>query len=301
MIGFIVVAFFVHTHSFFEKKFEVVTGEAQWLWVKNQMSLEKPAAFFATREFEVPPSASIVRINIAADPAYTLWFNGQLVGADSMYREAKIHSYDVTAMKRAGKNRIVVALRSEKGAGGLLASVDFGAMARNLVVSASDWKIYPWWKPELLQRDLPGSDHSARTFGPPPTGRWNFLQRVDAKVETKQGPDLAPSSVDDFTGRVPETRILSGIAVASARPVPARAFDFGHVRGRVRIRRESSGGIQVVRVRFANTRDEWTAEGSTSPIVFAPDEESVLDPEVREFRYVIVFGATGEVTVAPVE
>jgi hypothetical protein len=295
----VVAGFLTYTWRFFEKKFFITTGEAEWIWVRDPMSREKPVAFFATRDFEVPPGATEVTINIAADPSYTLWFNGARVGAGSFRSDRAIRSHNVTALKRDGKNRIVVACRSDKGAGGLLLSVDFGGMQRNGVFTDRRWRIFRRWDERLLQRDLPGADDpSIRSFGAPPVGRWNYPERrVVTELSDLEHP-LQPATVVAFDGRIPETRILSGIAVASARTVPARAFDFGAVNGQIRVTR-TAGDIEVIRIRYANAQDELAKEGTIVPLVFAPGESSVTDASRTAFRYVIVYGASGEVVVEP--
>jgi prolyl-tRNA editing enzyme YbaK/EbsC (Cys-tRNA(Pro) deacylase) len=53
-----------------------------------------------------------------------------------------------------------------------------------------------------------------------------------------------------------------------------------------------------VRVRFANAPEELTAiEGEILPFAFGAGENTLIDPDVRQFRYVIVYGgrATADV------
>jgi len=62
--------------------------------------------------------------------------------------------------------------------------------------------------------------------------------------------------------------------------------------GRVRLTISGdSNASRPVNIRFANERSELTAiEGDIEPVVFAPGERSIIDPEVRRFRYVMVYG-----------
>jgi hypothetical protein len=299
LLVLIVAGFLTYTWRFFEKKFFITTGEAEWLWVRDPMSAEKPVAFFATRDFELPQGASDVKINVAGDPAYTLWFNGHRVGAGSFRVDRAIRIHDVTALKRDGKNRIVVACRAEKGAGGLLLSVDSGGMQRNVVFTDRRWHVFRKWDDSLLASDpRTGADRSLRSFGAPPVGRWNYPPRVVAAEVTDPDHPLQPVSVQPFEGKIPETRILSGVAVASARKVSARAFDFGAATGQVRVTR-SPGDIEVIRIRYANSPEELPMEGAIVPLVFAAGESSVIDATTPAFRYVIIYGDAGEATVEP--
>ena len=51
-------------------------------------------------------------------------------------------------------------------------------------------------------------------------------------------------------------------------------------------------------VRFSNSRADLQAiEGSVEPFVFAARERTVIDPEKREFRYVMVYGSEATVDV----
>lgn len=294
----LVASFLAHTWRFFDKKFYITTGEAEWIWVRDPMSKEKPVAFFATRDFAVPSSATQVKINIAADPSYTLYFNGKRIGVGGLKTTRSIDVYDATALRRAGQNRIVVGCRSAKGAGGLLLSVDFGGMQRNGVFTDRSWHLYRSWEASLLDRDPGASSATLRSFGTPPVGRWNYPTRTDVPLAFEPDTLLQPRDVVSFTGEIPETRILSGIAVASAEKVQARAFDFGPVEGFARLTRDGEE-LEVIRIRYANAPEELSRQGEIVPVVFAKGERSVVDATRRSFRYVIVYGDRGSVDVEP--
>jgi len=79
----------------------------------------------------------------------------------------------------------------------------------------------------------------------------------------------------------------------------ATVYDFGGgITGRVRLGRRDAAppagedaGSYSVSIRFANERSElMTIEGNVQSVVFAPGERSIIDPEVRRFRYVMVYG-----------
>ena len=61
--------------------------------------------------------------------------------------------YDVTPLARTKGNRIVVALRSPNGVGGLIAAVDVSADYQNLAITDASWHIVKRWAPDLLVRD----------------------------------------------------------------------------------------------------------------------------------------------------
>lgn len=292
---FVTFAFFVSTYRFFQQKFFITTGAAEWIWVTDPMRKEQPVAAFFAREFHVPASAQFVRLNVAADPGYTAYLNGALVGRSTFAPLKTIDSYDVTFLKKHGSNRLVIAVRSGKGSGGLLATIDFGPMSRNLIITDREWVVHRTWADELLLRDLPFAQ-PVRTFGSPPIGRWNFPPRTDKAVDTTAEREVTALSVAEVEGAIRETRILSGVAVASLRREKARAYDFDHVKGSLVLTRDGVAR-EVVLVRFANAPEELPLEGTVVPMVFAAGERRMVDPAVREFRYVMVYGSEAVASV----
>ncbi|HXG57510.1 MAG TPA: hypothetical protein VNL91_00610, partial [Thermoanaerobaculia bacterium] len=91
--------------------------------------------------------------------------------------------------------------------------------------------------------------------------------------------------------------------VASSRRVRATAFDFGPVRGHAKLTMKYVPPFsRLVNVRFANVREElFHLEGTTHPFVFAAGERTLIDPRLRSFRYIIVYGgeANAEVVREP--
>lgn len=292
---FVTFAFFVSTYRFFQQKFFITTGAAEWIWVTDPMRKEQPVAAFFARDFQIPASAQYVRLNVAADPGYTVYFNGAVVGRSTFAPLKTIDSYDVTFLKKHGTNRLVIAVRSGKGSGGLLATVDFGPMSRNLIVTDGSWIVHRTWADGLLQRDLPFAQ-PVRTFGSPPIGRWNFPRRADKVAHTTAEREVSASSVVEVEGAIRETRIMSGVAVASLRREKARAYDFDHVNGNLVLTREGVAP-EVVLVRFANAPEELPLEGSVVPMVFAAGERRMVDPAAREFRYAMVYGSEAVASV----
>lgn len=291
LAGFVIVGSFITLHRFFSQKFFSGTGEARWIWVADRsMSSGEPLAFFAVRDVVLPAARDFVRIKIAADPQYTLYFNGNEVGGGMMSRSSDLDVWDVSTLANTGRNRIVVALRSSNGVGAFLCAVDLASARRNLFVTDSTWKLFREWRPEILFGQLPHIQMSApRIVGVPPVGRWNFLEARPRTIESGSPATTGPVRTFDFTGTLPEIRVMSGIAVASTRKTPATAFDFGPVHGRGRI--DVDGDRErVVRVRYANHEAELSQQGEIITFVFAKGETSVTDPMARSFRYMVVYG-----------
>jgi hypothetical protein len=93
--------------------------------------------------------------------------------------------------------------------------------------------------------------------------------------------------------------VKGGVAVVVSRPIGATAYDFGPIAGRARLTINYDNGIsRDVRVRFANDRSELlTVEGPVETFVFAAGERTIVDPQERHFRYVMIYGSQASVTV----
>lgn len=299
-LGFLFVAAFTHLDRLYSRKFFDVTGRAEWIWPKVQFSRDVPVAFFAARDFELPANRYYTKIKVAGDPEYTLYFNGQEIGGRRFGEDHDaLDVYDVTAMAKTGRNRIVVAVRSTNGVGGLIAAVDLSPEVENYVVTDSSWKIFRVWNDALPLRDV-GAGATPMLLGQPPTGRWNYLATALGKPATPVQTVVAPREAFTFITRIPEVKVLGGVAVVGSRRVRATAYDFGDIGdGRARLDVNFvARQPREINVRFANVRPElFSLEGNVRPIVVAAGERSVIDPEVRHFRYVLVYGGQARAEV----
>jgi hypothetical protein len=292
--GFLFAAAFVHLNATYTHKFYDVTGRAQWIWPKGDLKAELPLGFFATRDFDLPANRYYTKIKVAGDPEYTLYFNGREIGARRMVAsEHALDVYDVTPLAKTGRNRIVIATRSEKGVGGLLAAVDISPEAENVLVTDTHWNIARRWLPSLITSDAPHMEHPI-SLGEPPVGRWNFLQPREAALDQPPLAAKQPIAMWNFKGALSEVKEVNGVAVRGSRRVRGWAYDFGgFVNGRLRLTRGDESmvvGDDVLDVRFANAKEElMSVEGSITPFTFAAGERTVVDPESHSFRYVAVY------------
>lgn len=279
----------LYGHKFFD-----VTGTAQWIWDAHRLADRDPLAFFAAKDVELPANRYFTKIKIAGDPSYTLWFNGVEIGG-RRFDEAettKLDVYDVTPLAKTGRNRIVVALRSENGVGGLIASVDIAPDYQNVEVTGRDWKVFRRWSDALIGRDA-GHFDRPMLLGRPPMRKWNYLEREVRVNAAPMQATLAPRAVMPIRTALPDIEVIGGVAVAVTTPTNATAFDFGpSSRGHVRLTLAGpSHGSKPVKVRFANDASELRpVEGDIETFVFAAGETSIVDPEERGFRYVMVYG-----------
>jgi hypothetical protein len=279
-----------YLYRFFSDKFYRTTGEASWIWRSGErLSKGAPAVVYAATDFEVPEGMHHVKVNVVADPEYMLYLNGQPIGGNVFAVSRAIDVFEVTTLVKKGTNRVVIACRSANGAGAILASVDFGPMRRNLIVSDESWRIFPRFDPRIMTPGWVEGSRAPLVFGPQPFGRWNYLDRVEREIDRAEQRELGAAAVEGFDTALPEIRTPSGVAVVVSRPVSARAFDFGPIEGRARFIRPTANETRVVQVRYANHESEFEVEGPTHPLVFAEGELDVLDPPRRSYRYIIVY------------
>jgi hypothetical protein len=295
-LGFFFIAAVASLDVMFSKKFYNTTGSAEWIWATHILSDGTPVVFFAARDFVLPANRAYARIKVLGDPEYTLYLNaveigGRRLGVDERHT---VDLYDVSPIARDGRNRMVVAVRSANGVGGLIASIDVSPERENVVVTGNDWKIFRTWDPELLIHDPPGFVPSApMLLGEPPMRRWNYLDVAPAAVARQPLGEAPVRGRRSFVTALPEFKTLGGVVVVGNERVRATAYDFGPITGwgRVTIRGEDRGVSRVVKVRYANEVSELRLiEGSTESFVFAPGERSVTDPQERRFRYMLIYG-----------
>ena len=293
-------AAFSTLNRIYSNKFLATTGQARWLWPHHRMSDDHPVAFFAARDFMLPEKRYYTRVKVAADPEYTLYINGREVAARLIKGDPTLDLYDISSLVKTGRNRIVVAVRAPRGVGGVLASIDIAPEIANWVVTDSTWKIYRWWGPEILVRDVPEIySERPRILGPPPIGRWNYLTLVPRPLVPPPAATAPPRESFPTIGRLPAIRTRGATTIAVIDRTRATAYDFGFTRGRLRfIADRPIGKSRKVQVRFTYLSSELdTLEFNLRPIVFAPGESVTTTPESHNFRYVMVFARDVRVEV----
>jgi len=301
---FVVAALAAFFSGFYRAQFHRATGEARWIWPESKLSSGSPIAFFAVKEFDVPLNPPFVRIKIACDPEYTLYFNGEVVGRALEGNAATLDVYDVTPLARQGKpNRIVVAARSANGVGGLIVAVDYAPIRENDVVTDSGWKLVAEWHDELPLRDLQLPTLPLRVLGTPPYGRWNDLTLAVRERETLSGRRIEPLESRGVSLPVSRIRVVGGVAVASREREAATAWDFGDFEGRSLLRDTSgnSSSMRIVRLRYEHNFGDFGLDGPIREIALAPGETTYVDPRPVSARWVAVFGAGATPSIVPDE
>jgi hypothetical protein len=215
--------------------------------------------------------------------------------------ESTLDVYDVSKLARDRGNRIVIGARSPNGVGGVIASIDVSGEYQNMFPTGSEWAIVRRWRDDLLLRDPPyGFMSSPARFGRPPIGRWNYLSRREGIFQPPPQRIVPPQAAFRFRTAIPAVEDRSGTLIVVPRPISATAYDFGYTKGRARFTIDYDNGVsRAINVRFANAPSELRSiEGPIEPFVFAAGERTIIDPQERHFRYVMVYGSQASVTVA---
>lgn len=290
---FLFTAAFTHLQRVYSQKFFDVTRKAEWIWVPHRLSDNVPVAFFAARNFDLPKDRYYTRVKILGDPEYTFYLNGRELAGRRVGEDGKIDVFDVSDLVITGGNRIVVAVRATQGVGGLIASIDISPELESWVVTDRRWKIYRRWDPEILRRDVAELAPSPpMILGDPPVGRWDYLAPAPGQFTEPVQRVLAPRGMFATRASVPVIRTSGGVAIVATERMKATVFDFGFTRGRVQLVIDNDRDFsRDVNVRFANVKEELSAiDWNLRSYVFAAGERVVVDPEVRSFRYVMVYG-----------
>ncbi len=181
------------------------TKDERWIWAKGEYGDGEALAFYAARDLEIETLGS-ARIALAADETYLLYVNGYRVGAGSYRPWAPVDEYDLTDLLHEGINRIVVELRSSRGAGGFLAvmelypenddarqtadrgDADRRTADRRTVVSDQNWRIFRRYDAGLLGGwTVLDSGEPAKIWHRPPAGRWRLASPAKRRPSQFQG------------------------------------------------------------------------------------------------------------------
>ncbi|MCB1036796.1 MAG: hypothetical protein KDD47_23420 [Acidobacteria bacterium] len=180
---------------------------AEWIWRKGETSREaRPTSFFAVKDFELASAPQRARLLILGDEEYRVTLNGRFLGGNRYWRGMPLDDFDVSKVLVPGLNRLVVQLRSERGGGGLLASlqeVEEDGGTRTLLETDRSWGIVPGLTLGMERGWQPFEDvEIPRSWGKAPVGRWGLPRLGPARSL----PALlgAPRSLQPTEGLLPD-------------------------------------------------------------------------------------------------
>lgn len=269
------------------------TGEAAWIWIGGTTRWTGPRAFYAFRDFElaaVPPSATVT---VLGDEEYVLNLNGKRVGSNRYRPSQPADRYEVADLLAEGNNRLVVHLRSSRGFGAFLLTLETKEGDTPLLVTGNDWKISQRYFRRLFRPDLEldvGFD--ATVVGRPPFGRWGTLSAAkDRAVHAAARADYRPLG--------PRRLLASGRRWRDLRR--ERRIDLGNevlldwggiVEGYLTLRmpeEKSIIGLAYLGLR----RPDPVLHPPDAFIIWTPRQPYWEDAVPRRFRYALLVGVEG--------
>ncbi|HEX9670070.1 MAG TPA: hypothetical protein VGC93_11370 [Thermoanaerobaculia bacterium] len=255
------------------------TGEAEWIWAEWSVRAKTPAVFYAARDFELDAVPAGARLLVLADEEHVLWVNGRRVGAGRYRTGAPLDVYPAADLLQPGANRILVELRSARGAGGFIARLEDGD-GRFLLVTDPSWLVFRRHRPGLVRgweplEEGPAAGEPAFSWGSPPVGRW------DAPRPSPPRPPL-----DERTGRAIRPRRVAGDPAGER-----KLYDFGRaVTGYLRLEHRPNAEMDVALL-LAGDRPPDPRDRAQGAVLLMPDGRAWLDARARRFRYVLLLGA----------
>lgn len=267
------------------------TGAAQWIWESRDRRDVAPTAFYAVRDFDVETLSKRARLLVTADEEYVLSLNGRRVGAGSWEQGAPLDIYEVGPLLQPGPNRLVAELRSGRGAGGFLLSLEDGE-GRQLARSDESWRIFHQHHPGLVRGWLPlarrpedppeiPESEPAFCWGLPPTGTWG---RPVAGAPRPLLFEMTPGAA------VPATLAAPAGTPEEGRP-PQQLFDWGRqVGGYLRIDVPPAPELQVGLLFTGAAPPDPHRDRPVASVLVMPRQRVWLAARPGRFRYALVVG-----------
>lgn len=271
------------------------TGSAQWIWVARERTDRTPTAFYAVRDFELEQPPERARLLAVADPEYVLTLNSKRIGAGRFAAGGttkpvvKLDVYEVGDLLQPGGNRLVVELRSDRGAGGFLAVLQ-DQRGHPLVRTDGDWRIVKRHHFGLMRGWLPLGPHGglksepAFCWGLPPIGRWGKPEAGPVRprlIELVQ--DQPISAVQMMAPQIP------ALPPAASRHVVL--FDWGReVTGYLTLQMPGGEGLRKALLYVGNDPPDPLQDRPNGAVLDMTGRRSWMDAGLRRFRYALVIG-----------
>ncbi len=261
------------------------TGEAQWIWKAMDRKDHGPAAFYAIRDFELEAPPPRARLLVTADEEYVLTLNGKRIAAGGYESGASLDAYEVGPLLRPGGNRLVAELRSGRGAGGFLASLEDQAAGRQLVATDERWRIFFRHQPGLIRGWLPiGGGEPASCLGYPPVGRWGTPRPGRPEPLLARGPLLPAVASRPLT-------LAFGDPERSRPPGSPVLYDWGReVEGRLTLDLRPAKEPGMALLFAGGSPPDPLAAKPAGAILILPGRHDWLDARPRRFRYALLVG-----------
>ena len=267
----------------------VATRAAQWIWESRDRRDVSPAAFYAVRDFDLTTVPGRARVLVMADEEYILSLNGRRIGAGSWERGAPLDVYEVGPLLQPGPNRLLAELRSGRGEGGFLLSLEDGD-GRQLLGTDKRWRIFHQHHPGLIRGWLPlarkpddppqiPESEPAFCWGVPPTGAWG-----------RPVPGEPRSLLFEVTSGAPVP--AATVAPAGGQDSPAEhLFDWGrNVAGYLTIELPPAPDLRVGLLFTGDAPPDPHRDRPAASVLALPRQRVWRAARPDRFRYALVVG-----------
>lgn len=267
-------------------------AHADWIWAEQRGAAGTPVVFFAVKDFELDFEPREAEVRILADEEYQLTINGRGLGAGRYRSGAPLDVYPVGRGLHRGSNRLVVELRSARGAGGLLLRLEAagpdGQSAS--VVSDRAWRIVRRYDAELLAGGVEGTDEEPVVWGQP-AGRWGAPAAAPALTLRRLQGDQRRDIVHAARMRRPGGRWEPAPHHSTEALGAWVSFDFGGEQtGFLNLRFGGQSGGSAFAY-YALRQPHGGLEGYDEVILRAPGRDHWTASAPARFRYVTIVAA----------
>lgn len=296
------LALMAHVVPRVRARLTVPTGAAEWIWESRHRLDLSPAAFYAIHDFELDAVPSRARLLVTGDEEYILFLNGQRVGAGAWRAGEQLDAYEVGPLLQPGANRLMAEVRSGRGAGGFLLSLE-DAEGRQLAWTGKSWRLFRNHSPGLLRGWLPlegeGSPESEAAFswGFPPVGSWRtppvgpirpllFEMTAPRSILPSTATAMPAGQRNDRKGQAPDKA-----ENPTRKNPPCRLFDWGReVTGYVSLDVPTSTRIQAGLLYTSSAAPPDPERDPATTVLILPGKRGWTSALPGRFRYALFVG-----------
>ncbi len=286
----------------------VPTEAAEWIWESRHRLDLSPAAFYAVHDFDLAAVPSKARLLVTGDEEYILYLNGRRVGAGAWRAGENLDSYEVGPLLQSGTNRLLAEVRSGRGAGGFLLSLEDGD-GRQLAWTDERWRLFRSHHPGLVRGWLPlsgeGSQESEAAFswGFPPVGSWRSPPIGPTRplfFEMTTGRSIPSATATEITSfrrsykkreadKEPDQGPDQG--KNTVKNPPRRLFDWGReVTGYLSLDVRASPQMQVGLLYASSNAPPDPQRDPATVVLVLPGKRGWTSALPGRFRYVLIVG-----------
>lgn len=165
----------VMVHRFWLRELSHVTGEAQWMWVTDQLQRATPAHGLFVARFSLPSPPREALLKVCGDREYVVYANGTPAACGWSRPGFRLDLYDIGHLLRQGDNALAVEVRSPTPVGGVLLALDVAGVGANVVASGSTFVVRRRFSLSVRE---PGDLPVPVLWGRPPRQPWGYPRLV---------------------------------------------------------------------------------------------------------------------------